>query len=141
MLLDETLHRLPVGGERLDGRNLILGHQAAVALHISAEDSAELSFYALCRHGITPQSIQKKRREKDDYVRGVPERGLKIGSFLADGDVLQERGSRMWLDSGLSVPAFGEIQLHGSVKHKSLRGQVSILRYSYHSGDNSQSFF
>jgi len=87
---------------------------------------------------ITPQSTQRERTEKDGNVRGVPERSLRIRSFLVEGDVLQEGESRMLLDPWFSVPAFREIQLHGSLKHKSLRGQVRVLPYFYHSGDESQ---
>jgi len=75
------------------------------------------------------------------YIRGVPERSFRIGSFLSDEDVLQGRGSRIWLDLGFSAPAFREIQLHGCLKYKSLRGYIRILQYFYHSGDLSQTFF
>jgi hypothetical protein len=63
---------------------------------------------------------------------------LRIGSLLSDGDVLRERGSRMLLDPGLSAPAFWEIQLHGCLKYKGLRGYIRILQYFYHSGSESQ---
>ncbi len=51
------------------------------------------------------------------------------------------RGSRILLDPRLSAPAFREIQLHGCLKYKSLRGYIRILQYFYHSGDQSQTFF
>jgi hypothetical protein len=88
-----------------------------------------------------PLKLPNGKDRGGGYIRGVPERGLKIGSLLSDGDVLQERGSRMLLDPGLSVPAFRAVQPHRFLKYKSLRGHIKILQYSYHSGDQSQTFF
>ncbi len=48
---------------------------------------------------------------------------LRIGSLCSDGDVLQERGSSMLLDLGLSVRAFPVVRLHRCLKYNSLRGK------------------
>src|SRR5262249_55446592 len=46
VLLDERGHELPVGGDGTDGRYLVLAHEAAVSLHIRAEDRRKLPFHA-----------------------------------------------------------------------------------------------
>jgi hypothetical protein len=49
--------------------------------------------------GSLPLKFPNGKGRGSGYIRGVPERSLKIGSLLSDGDVLQERGRRMLLDS------------------------------------------
>jgi hypothetical protein len=88
-----------------------------------------------------PSELPNEKDKGTGYIRGLPERGLRIGALLADGDVLQERGSRMLLDPGFSAPAFGKIPFHGCLKYKILRGHTKVLGYFYHSGSESQILF
>jgi len=64
--------------------------------------------------GSPPSEFPNGKDRASGYIRGVPERGLRIGSFLSDGDVLQERGSIVLLDPGFRFLPFGRFIFMGA---------------------------
>jgi hypothetical protein len=60
VLLNEANDQLSVGSYSADGLNLILTHEAAVTFHIGTEDSAELTFDALCGHESPLEALKLK---------------------------------------------------------------------------------
>jgi len=75
VLPDEAGHHLAVRGYGADGRILIFAHKAAVALDIGTDDSGELTFKALCVHGITPEGFESGRTETKDISAGYQKAG------------------------------------------------------------------
>jgi len=64
--------------------------------------------------GSPPLKLSNAKDKASGYIRGVPERGLSVGSFLSDGDVLQERGSRVLFDPGFRFLPFGQFIFMGA---------------------------
>jgi hypothetical protein len=52
MLLDDLRQHLAVWGQRGDGRLVVAFHEAAVALHIGAEDGGGLTLCAFRTHRV-----------------------------------------------------------------------------------------
>jgi hypothetical protein len=69
VLFDHLAHDLPVGRQGGDGRFLIVFHEAAVALDISAENGGQLALRTFGTHGMAsseqrPRVEAKRRNEK-----------------------------------------------------------------------------
>jgi len=64
--------------------------------------------------GSPPLKLSNGKDKASGYIRGEPERGLRFGSFLSDGGVLQERGSMMLLDPGFRFLPFGRFIFMGA---------------------------
>jgi hypothetical protein len=64
--------------------------------------------------GSPPLKPSNGKNKESGYIRGVPERDLRVGSFLSDGDVLQERRSRVLFDPGFRFLPFGRFIFMGA---------------------------
>ena len=62
--------------------------KVVLAFDIGNKDSGELPFYALGGWDHPPLKLLNRKDRGSGYFRGILQRSLRIGSFLADGDVL-----------------------------------------------------
>jgi hypothetical protein len=90
-----------------------------------------------------PESFQTAKKKEVVKSEAYRKEGWGSGLFSQMKMCFrrEEAGCCRSRDPGLSAPAFWGIQLHGCLKYKSLRGHTKILKYLYHSGDESQPIF